>query len=325
MTSVLVVGGAGYIGSHCCKALAKAGLTPVVYDNLTTGHRAFARFGPLIEGDVRDQETLAATLRDIRPIGIMHFAALSLVGDSVADPGAYYDNNVVGTLRLLSAMRDFGVRSLVFSSTCAVYGEPAAVPVTESERLKPVSPYGATKRACEQMMDDFDHAHGIRSVRLRYFNAAGADPDCEIGERHEPETHLIPLAFDAALERRPPLQVFGTDYPTPDGTAIRDYIHVTDLAAAHLAGLDHLGKGGATLAVNLGTGTGASVAEVVASVERVTGLAVPRENAPRRSGDPAKLVADPELAATTLGWCAGITGLDAIVKDAWEWHRRLNS
>ena len=324
MTRILVVGGAGYIGSHCCKALAEAGYEPVVYDNLSTGHGEFVRWGPLVEGDVRDGERLAGALQDIRPAGVMHFAAMSLVGPSVRDPGSYYDVNVVGTLRLLEAMRRAGVESLVFSSTCAVYGEPDAVPIDETTACRPVNPYGATKLACERMMDDFDAAHGLRSVRLRYFNASGADPEARIGEWHEPETHLIPLVLDAAVGRRPDVQVFGTDYPTPDGTAIRDYIHVDDLAKAHLAAMRYLLAGGRTEALNVGTGQGASVAEVIRTAEAVSGRRVQRVDAPRRAGDPPRLVADPAKAEAVLGWRAEITDLALTIEDAWRWQKGRN-
>lgn len=325
MSKVLVIGGAGYIGSHCCKALAEAGSEPVVYDNLSTGHDDFVRWGPLIQGDIRDADRLASAFAQTKPVGVMHFAALALVGPSVTDPGSYYDVNVVGTLRLLEAMRRADVPHLVFSSTCAVYGEPEKVPITEDTACRPVNPYGATKLACERMMDDFDGAHGIRSLRLRYFNASGADPEARIGERHDPETHLIPLVLDAALGRRAAIHVFGTDYPTPDGTAIRDYIHVDDLAAAHLAAMRYLLDGGRTDAVNIGTGQGASVSEVIRAAEKVSGRSVPRVDAPRRAGDPPRLVANPAKAATVLGWRAEITDLVVTIGDAWRWHRAQNA
>jgi UDP-arabinose 4-epimerase len=319
---ILVTGGAGYVGSHCCKALAEAGFEPVVFDNLTMGHRSAARFGPLVEGDMRDAEALGAAFRAHRPEAVMHFAALALVGESTAHPERYYSVNVGGTLNLLEAMRANDVPKIVFSSTCAVYGEPARVPITEDFPRRPVNPYGASKLACEWMMEDFDRAHQLRSMRLRYFNAAGADPAAEIGERHEPETHLIPLVLDAALGRRPGVSIFGTDYPTPDGTALRDYIHVMDLAAAHVAALRHLLAGGASEAVNLGTGHGASVREVIAAVESVTGRRVPVKEAPRRAGDPPALIADPSRAEQLLDWRAA-AGLDAIVSDAWRWHQKV--
>jgi UDP-glucose-4-epimerase GalE len=324
MVRILVAGGAGYIGSHCCKALARAGYEPIVYDNLSTGHRGAVRWGEFIEGDLRDGDRLSQVLREQRPAGVMHFAALALVGPSVVDPGSYYDVNVVGTLRLLEAMRDTGIGQLVFSSTCAVYGQPETVPITEALPCRPVNPYGASKLACERMMEDFDLAHGLRSVRLRYFNAAGADPEGEIGERHDPETHLIPLALDAALGRHPHVNVFGDDYPTPDGTALRDYIHVMDLAAAHVAALRYLLDGGTTEALNLGTGRATSVTEVIQTVEAVSERPVARRYAARRPGDPAVLVADPAKARSVLGWEASQHGLSQIVRDAWNWHRRQN-
>jgi UDP-glucose-4-epimerase GalE len=323
MSRILVTGGAGYIGSHCCKALAEAGFEPVVFDNLSMGHREAVRWGPLIEGDMRDADTLSAAMRELRPEAVLHFAALALVGESAAHPERYYAVNVGGTLNLLEAMRSAGVAHLVFSSTCAIYGEPDGVPITEDMSKRPINPYGATKLACERMMEDFDAAHAMRSVRLRYFNAAGADPAAEIGEWHDPETHLIPLVLDAALERRPALAIFGTDYPTADGTAVRDYIHVTDLANAHVAALRHLLGGGASAAVNLGTGRGVSVREVVRAVEKVTGRKVPTREEPRRAGDPPALVADPSRAEALLMWRAR-ADLAAMVGDAWRWHRQLH-
>jgi UDP-arabinose 4-epimerase len=323
MARILVTGGAGYIGSHCCKALAEAGHEPIVFDNVVMGHREAVRWGPFIEGDMRDVTALGAAIREARPDAVLHFGALALVGESVAHPERYYSVNVGGTLNLLEAMRAAGVDRLVFSSTCAVYGEPERVPMTEDLPRRPINPYGASKLACEMMMEDFDSAHKIRSVRLRYFNAAGADPKAEIGEWHDPETHLIPLVLDAALGRRPAISIFGTDYPTPDGTALRDYIHVMDLAEAHLSALRHLMDGGGSLALNLGTGSGASVREVIKTVEGVTGRKVPVVEAPRRAGDPPALVADPRRAETLLKWRAK-KDLSAMVEDAWRWHLRLH-
>ncbi len=324
MTPILVAGGAGYIGSHCCKALAKAGFEPVVYDNLSTGHREFVKWGPLIEGDIRDGDRLAKAMRETRPMAVMHFAALALVGESMTEPQRYYDVNVVGGLRLLEAMLSAKVDKLVFSSTCAVYGIPDQVPITETTPERPINPYGASKLAFERMLKDFDQAYGLKSVRLRYFNAAGADRDGEIGEWHENETHLIPLVIDAALGRRPPVRVFGTDYLTPDGTAIRDYIHVEDLAAAHLRAIEHLLSGGRSETFNLGTGRGASVDDVIAAVEGVSSRAVPVDRSPRRAGDPPNLVANPGRAGTNLGWRAAKT-LSDIVADAWRWHSGRNA
>ena len=324
MDRILVVGGAGYIGSHCCLALAEAGFEPVVFDNLSTGRGGFVQWGPLVEGDVRDAAALKRVFGEFRPAAVIHFAALSLVGESTRDPGRYYDVNVGGTLRLLEAMRAASVNRLVFSSTCAVYGEPPKVPIDESTPHAPVSPYGNSKRCCEDMIADFDRAHGIRSVRLRYFNAAGADRGAVIGEWHDPETHLIPLVIDAALGRRADIQVFGTDYPTPDGTAVRDYIHVTDLAAAHVAALRYLLADGASVALNVGTGQGASVAQVIETVQSVSGRRVPTRAVGRRAGDPAVLTADPRQAEALLGWRAE-RDLRTIVEDAWRWHSKLNA
>ncbi len=322
MSRVLVTGGAGYIGSHCCKALAEAGFEPVAFDNLHAGHASAVRWGDLIEGDVRDRDALLSAMRRVNPAAVIHFAALALVGESTAHPERYYDVNVGGTLNLLRAMHGADVGCLVFSSTCAIYGEPEQVPMAEDLPQLPVNPYGASKAVCERMMADFESAHGIRSVRLRYFNAAGADPAAEIGEWHDPETHLIPLVLDAALGRRASISIFGTDYPTPDGTALRDYIHVMDLAEAHIAALRHLLAGGGSDALNLGTGHGASVREVIRAVETVTGRDVPVTEAPRRAGDPPALVADPRHAGRVLKWRAR-RDLSAMVDDAWRWHCKL--
>jgi UDP-arabinose 4-epimerase len=322
MSRILVTGGAGYIGSHCCKALAEAGFEPVAFDNLHAGHRDVVRWGDIIEGDIRNSQAVHEAIRHAQPQAVIHLAALALVGESTTHPERYYDVNVGGTLNLLRAMQTAGIGCLVFSSTCAVYGEPSRVPMTEDLPQQPVNPYGASKAACERMMQDFEGAYGIRSIRLRYFNAAGADPKSEIGEWHEQETHLIPLVLDTALGRRASISIFGTDYPTPDGTALRDYIHVMDLADAHVAALRHLLAGGESAALNLGTGRGASVREVISTVERVTGRSVPVTEAPRRAGDPPALVADPRRAETLLGWRAR-RDLTAMVEDAWNWHLKL--
>jgi UDP-glucose-4-epimerase GalE len=300
--------------------LHDAGISPIVYDNLSTGRREFVKWGPLIEGDILDTPRLEATLNQFEPVGVMHFAALALVGESVAEPSKYWRVNVGGTLSLLDAMRRTQVKELVFSSTCAVYGEPVSVPIHEDFAKDPVNPYGATKLAAERIMDDFGVAYGLRSVRLRYFNACGADPDMEIGEDREVETHLIPLILDAALERRPSVAIFGTDYPTPDGTAIRDYIHVVDLADAHVRALRHLINGGQSLAVNLGTGHGASVAQVIAAAQRAVGHTIPQVKKERRAGDPANLIADPRKAMQVLQWRALRSDLETIMADAWSWH-----
>ena len=320
--SILVTGGAGYVGSHACKALAEAGYQPVVYDNLSRGHAEAARWGPLVEGDLHDGARLSATMRAHRIGAIMHFAALAYVGESVSDPATYYNNNVGGTLALLGAMRVAGVATIVFSSTCAVYGVPDRLPISETTATAPLNPYGDTKLAIERALHWYGAAYGIRYTALRYFNAAGADPDGEIGEDHEPETHLIPLVLRAALGRADPLQIFGADYATRDGTAIRDYIHVSDLASAHVAALGHLAAGGDSLALNLGTGQGCSVREVIAAVERIAGRKVPRSEAPRRPGEPPELVADPALAFARLGWRPRHSDLDTIIRTALAWETR---
>ena len=284
--SVLVTGGAGYIGSHACKALARAGYLPVVYDNLCYGHEWAVKWGPLERGDILDRARLDEVLARYRPDALMHFAAFAYVGESVTDPGRYYRNNVAGTLNLLEAMRDLRIGRIVFSSTCATYGLPQKLPISEDVAQRPINPYGASKLMVERMLSDFENAHGIVWAALRYFNAAGADPDHEIGEAHDPETHVMPLMLDAASGRRSHVTVFGTDYDTPDGTCIRDYIHVTDLAEAHVLALQAIESGTPSNAYNLGIGRGFSVREVIAAVERVTGLAVPVILGERRPGDP---------------------------------------
>jgi len=320
---ILVTGGAGYIGSHCCKALAAAGRVPVVLDNLSRGHAEAVRWGPLVEADLRDRGAVLAALKEHRIEAVIHFAALAYVGESVERPGEYYDNNLGGMTALLSAMQEAGVRQIVFSSSCATYGVPQAVPIAETCPQAPINPYGRTKLVCEWMLRDAA-VWGLRHVALRYFNAAGADPAGEIGEDHDPETHLIPLTLLAASGQGPALRVFGTDYPTPDGTCIRDYIHVDDLAAAHLRALDYLWAGDESCALNIGTGKGASVRDVIAAVERVTGRRVPATFEPRRPGDPAELVADPRRAEAVLGFAAKRRDLDGIVADAAPWfgHER---
>jgi UDP-arabinose 4-epimerase len=320
--SILVTGGAGYIGSHACKALARAGYLPVAYDNLSRGHREAVRWGPLVEGDIADHTRLRAAITEHRMSAVMHFAAYAYVGESVGDPGLYYRNNLCGTLAMLEVLRDCGVRNIVFSSTCATYGLPETVPIRETAPQRPVNPYGETKLAIERALHWYGQAHQLRWVALRYFNAAGADRDSEIGEDHEPETHLVPLVLQAALGRREAIEIYGTDYPTPDGTAIRDYIHVDDLAEAHLRALERLLAGGEAIALNLGSGRGHSVREVIAAAEGVCGRKIPLREAPRRPGDPPALVADPALAARTLGWHAQHSSLDTIIRTALAWHAR---
>jgi UDP-arabinose 4-epimerase len=320
--AILVTGGAGYVGSHACKVLARAGYRPVVFDNLSRGRREAVRWGPLVEGDLADVARLSAALAEHRVSAVMHFAAFAYVGESVAEPALYYRNNLGGTLSLLEAMRKAGVGEIVFSSTCATYGTPDVVPITEDSPQCPVNPYGETKLAIERALHWYGQAYGVRSAALRYFNAAGADPEGEIGECHEPETHLVPLVLQAALGQRPQIDIYGTDYPTPDGTAIRDYIHVQDLALAHLRALERLRGGGGNIAVNLGTGHGRSVREVIAAAEAATSRKVPAQAAPRRPGDPPALVADPSLAAEILGWRAQHSDLDTIIRTALAWQTR---
>ncbi len=321
MARILITGGAGYVGSHCAKALADAGHEGIVFDNLSTGHHASVRWGPLVQGDIRDAATLDGVFSANRIDAVMHFAALAYVGESVGAPGRYYDVNVNGTRVLLDAMVRAGVHAIVFSSSCAIYGEPDRIPITESAQPAPINPYGFSKFACERMMDDFGRAYGLKSARLRYFNAAGAEPNGEIGEEHEPETHLIPLILDVGLGRRRSVQIFGMDYQTPDGTAVRDYVHVSDLARAHVLTLQYLLDGGDTVALNLASGEGASVLQVIDAARVVTGLRIDMSAAPRRAGDPSTLVAEAKRAYELLGWAPERSDLMAIITDAWRWHR----
>ena len=320
---MVVTGGAGYIGSHTCKSLLAAGFTPVTYDNLERGHASAVKWGPLVRGDIRDRQSLVDVLARYRPAAVLHFAAYAYVGESIANPELYYDNNVGGTLSVLEAMRATEVANIVFSSTCATYGLPSNVPIFEEEPQNPINPYGATKLAIERMLRDYRGAHGIKSVSLRYFNAAGADPDCETGEDHDPETHLIPIVLDAAAGRRAAVTVFGSDYGTPDGTCIRDYIHVTDLADAHVCSLRALLCGTASFAYNLGAGYGVSVLEVIAAARRITRAQIPVIIGPRRTGDPDRLFADNSRARDDLGWIPQYSTLDMIIQTAWAWdlHR----
>jgi UDP-glucose-4-epimerase GalE len=321
MNSVLVTGGAGYIGSHMVQALRRAGYRAVILDNLHEGHRAAVRDEELIEGDLGDKGVVRAVLRRHRPQAIFHFAASCSVAESVAQPLKYYLNNVSGTLNLLEAALDVGVSRFVFSSTAALYGEPQETPITESHPLVPINPYGWSKLMGEQLLRDASEAYGIRYVAFRYFNAAGADIDADLGEDHRPETHLIPLAVKAAMELGEELKVFGTDYDTPDGSCIRDYVHVLDLVGAHLRGLEYLENEGESVSINLGTETGTSVLEVLRAVERVTGLPVPHTLAPRRPGDPAVLVASNRKAKEVLDW-EPRRDLDAMIRSAYDFLRR---
>jgi UDP-glucose-4-epimerase GalE len=316
---VLVIGGAGYIGSHTARALKRAGHEVVIFDNLSTGHEILAKGFEVVKGDVLDREALANVMR--RAPAVMHFAAHAYVGESVTNPRKYFHNNVEGGLSLLNTALETGVKLIIFSSTCAVYGEPAKVPIEESAPRQPVNPYGVSKLFFEEALESYGRAYGLRFASLRYFNAAGADESREIGELHEPETHLIPLALSAAAGRGAELQIFGADYPTPDGTCIRDYIHVNDLAAVHVKALEYLALGKESFAVNVGTGTGHSVKEVIATVESLTGKRVPRKVGPRRTGDPPALVANPAKAEALLEWKA-TRSLNDIVSTAWEWMLR---
>ncbi|MBS0541337.1 MAG: UDP-glucose 4-epimerase GalE [Proteobacteria bacterium] len=315
---VLVAGGAGYIGSHTCKALAEAGHVPIVYDNLHTGHAWAVKWGPLERGDLNDAATLGAAMKRHRPEAVINFAALAYVGESTREPTMYYRVNVGGMVGLLEAMRANDVARIVFSSSCATYGVPVRVPIVEDMPQAPINPYGNTKLVGEMLLRDACAAHGVAAVALRYFNAAGADAAGEAGEEHDPETHLIPLVLQAAAGQRPDIAVFGTDYDTPDGTCIRDYIHVTDLASAHVAALSACAPG-RFQAFNLGTGIGASINEIIALSRRVTGKPIAAKAAPRRAGDPPRLVADPALAGRTLGWRAAHSDPENIIRTAWQW------
>lgn len=318
--NILVVGGAGYIGSHACRILEKAGHTVWVYDNLSRGHRAAALPGRLIEGDVADGARIRQALTENKIDAVMHFAAFALVGESVAEPAMYYRNNVIAALELLDAMKDCGVKRLVFSSTTATYGEPDIIPIAETTRQEPINPYGFTKLVIERAMADYAHAYGLGYAALRYFNAAGASPDGAIGEDHDPESHIIPIVLQVALGQRPHVTVFGNDYPTADGTCIRDYIHVDDLGDAHLRALDRLeeGKG---ICVNLGTGKGYSVRQVIDACRKVTGHAIPEVMGTRRPGDPPELIADASLAKQLLEWTPKYNDIESIVQTAWNWHK----
>jgi UDP-arabinose 4-epimerase len=314
---VLVTGGAGFIGSHTCKSLAASGYLPVTVDNLSTGHADAVRWGPLVVCDIRDNTRLSATLKEHAPNAVIHFAASAYVGESMENPAKYYDNNVRGIISLLDAMRNEAIHRLVFSSSCAIYGIPDTVPIRETTDQHPINPYGRTKLIGEQIISDFADAYGLHYVLLRYFNACGADSQGELAERHDPETHLIPRALMAAAGRIPALDVFGTDYPTPDGTCIRDYVHVTDLADGHVKALSWIENGGKVLCVNLGTGVGVSIREVLSAVEQVTGRQVPVRFGPRRAGDPPALVAHPDMARQTLGFHPRHSTLSNIVATAW--------
>ncbi len=319
--TVFVTGGAGYVGSHCAKAFANAGWTVVTYDNLSRGHRDLVKWGDLIEGDILDRASLSAALEQVRPDAVAHFAAYAYVAESMTQPAVYYRNNVVGTMNLLDAMIKADVRQMVFSSSCATYGISDEL-ITEDTPQNPINPYGETKKICEKMIRDYGAAHDLRSVILRYFNAAGCDPDGETGERHDPEPHVIPLAIRGAMDGTFTFNILGGDYDTPDGTCVRDYIHVSDLADAHERALDYLSGGGASEIFNLGTGQGSSVMQLADAVSKVAGKEVPRVIAERRPGDPPILVASAEKARNVLGWQPKRSDLESILTSAWDWFQR---
>jgi len=323
---ILVTGGAGYIGSHTVKALKKAGLQPLIFDNFSTGHHSFIKGTAAFEGDIRNSEDLARAFAEYPIDGVLHFAGKALVAESIEKPELYYETNLQGGLNLLNAMVKCGAKYLIFSSTCATYGNPAQVPITENHPQNPINPYGESKLAFERAMRWFHHAHGLQYLSLRYFNAAGADAEGEYGEDHDPETHLIPLVLDAAAGRRPEVKIFGTDYPTPDGTCLRDYIHVTDLASAHVVGLQGLIKGRVEAqAINLGTGYGYSVREVIEAARRITGKEFLVRETSRRPGDPPELIAAVDRAKKVLGWTAVHGDLENIIESAWNWACKLSS
>lgn len=319
---VLVVGGAGYIGSHMVKMLLGAGHEVITLDNLSNGHRDAVLGGTFIEGDLADTSCLAQLFEQHRPEAVMHFASYIQVGESVRKPDIYYQNNVSNTLNLLDAMLKFDVKKFIFSSTAAVFGEPDYVPIDEKHPHRPMNPYGRSKWIMEQILADYDQAFDFRSVCLRYFNAAGADPEGQLGERHDPETHLIPLVLQVASGRRADIQVFGSDYDTPDGTCVRDYIHITDLCSAHLAALEYLNKGGESDRFNLGNGVGFSVQEIIDTARKVSGNEITVVTAARRDGDPARLVADSKRAKSVLNWTPQFTELETIVSHAWQWEMK---
>ena len=322
MDKVLVTGGAGYIGSHACKALARAGFIPVAFDNLSTGWSEAVKYGPLVKGDLMDRCSIDAALAEHKPVAVMHFAALSLVGESMTDPSKYWRVNVGGALNLIEATVAAGIRKFVFSSTCATYGDQDGVMLTEETPQYPINAYGGSKRAIEDILRDFGAAYGLKHVIFRYFNVAGADPDGELGEQHRPETHLIPLMLDAVAGKRPALTVFGDDYPTPDGTCLRDYVHVTDLVAAHVLGLRWLVDGKPDRVFNLGSGRGFSVREVVEASRAVTNREVPLVQGARRPGDAAALVSASTRAIEELGWEPQHSSLRQMIGDAWAWSQK---
>jgi len=317
---ILVTGGAGYIGSHTCKHLAQKGFTPVTLDNLSTGYEHFVKWGPLVKGSINDSTLVKQTLHHFKPLAVIHFAAHINVGESVTNPGKYYENNVVQTLSFLNTLKEVNLSNIVFSSTAAAYGTPQFTPIPESHTTLPINPYGHGKLFIETVLNDYFNAYGLKSVIFRYFNAAGADFSGEVGENHIPETHLIPLICDALLGHIPELKIFGDDYPTPDGTCIRDYVHVNDLANAHVLAVEYLLAEGNPLLCNLGSGQGFSILDIINQIEKITGKKVPKSMSPRREGDPASLVADASKALQTLGWKTQYSDIDTILQTAWDWH-----
>jgi len=319
---ILIVGGAGYIGSHANKELTKRGYKTLILDNLVYGHESSVKWGTFVQGDLGDKETLRKVFKAYEIEAVMHFAAFAYVGESVTDPAKYYQNNVVNTINLLDVMLESGVKKFIFSSTCATYGDPIEIPITETHPQAPINPYGQSKLMVEKILADYSHAYDLKYVALRYFNAAGADAEGEIGEDHDPETHLIPLVLDVALGKREQINVFGSDYETKDGTAVRDYIHVTDLADAHILALEYLKKGEPSTVFNLGNGLGYSVQEVIDVAKKVTGEEIKTVYAPRREGDPAILIGGAEKAIKVLGWKPRFAKLEQIIETAWKWHNR---
>lgn len=319
---ILIAGGAGYIGAHVNKLLNQHGYNTVVFDNLVYGHLSFVQWGDFVLGDLADRDQIRLCFRQYPIKAVMHFSAFAYVGESVTDPAKYYRNNVMNTLNLLDIMREFNVSDIIFSSTCSTYGMPRCIPITEDHPQSPINPYGWSKFMIERILKDYDSAYGIKYVNLRYFNAAGADPDAEVGERHDPETHLIPLVLDVAAGKRPDVKIFGTDYETPDGTCIRDYIHVTDLSEAHILALNYISSGGPSDSFNLGNGKGFSVRDVIRSAEKVTGRAIKYAETNRRVGDPPVLVGSARKAKEILDWRPRLADLTNIIQTAWRWHQQ---
>jgi len=320
---ILVIGGAGYIGANACKAIKASDREPIVFDNFSSGHRHAVKWGELIEGDIRNESDIRAALERTRPDAVMHFAANIEVGEGEKAPGAFYENNVAGTLNVVRAMLDLGLQNFIFSSTCAIYGDPESLPLVEDMPKRPVSVYGRSKLMVETILEDMSRAEGLRYAALRYFNAAGADLDGEVGEEHDPETHLIPNAIKAAAGIGQGMKLFGDDYPTPDGTCVRDYIHIADLVSAHILAAEHIQKSGESLQLNLGTGNGFTVKQVLDAVERAVGKPVPVEIGPRRAGDAIALYADTSKSKEILGWVPEHSDMDTIVSSAWNFHKRV--